>query len=89
MALGAHPRSVLGMVVRTGLALAGTGILIGLAGSFALTRYIRGSLFGIQLTDPFTFTVVAFLLLIVALAASWIPAKRAAAVDPMEALRYE
>lgn len=89
MALGAHPRSVLGMIVRTGLALAGTGILIGLAGSFALTRYIRGILFGIQPTDPFTFTAVAFLLLIVALAASWIPARRAAAVDPMEALRYE
>ena len=87
IALGAHPRSVLGMIVRRGLVLAGAGIVIGIAGAFALTRYIRGVLFGIEATDPATFAGVAIMLLGVAAVASWLPARRAAAVDPMAALR--
>jgi predicted permease len=89
MALGAHPRSVLGMIVRSGLGLAAAGLSIGLLGAFALSRYLRGILFGIEPTDPFTFALVALVLLCVAALASWLPARRAASVDPVEALHYD
>jgi len=89
MALGARPRSVLRMIVGSGLALATTGLTIGLVGSLALSRYLRGILFGIEPTDPLTFATVAFVLLCVAALASWLPARRAASVDPVEALHYD
>src|SRR6266540_2714052 len=74
-ALGAQRGDVIGLVVRKGMKLAGFGILIGLAGALALTRLIRGLLFGIGPTDPFTFAAVPLLLAAVALLASWMPAR--------------
>ncbi|MGB7026394.1 MAG: FtsX-like permease family protein, partial [Candidatus Acidiferrum sp.] len=89
MALGARQGNVLCMVVREGAVLAGLGTLAGLGGALALTRFLRGLLFGIQPTDPATFVAVAILLALVALLACYIPARRATRVDPMVALRYE
>jgi putative ABC transport system permease protein len=88
-ALGAQRLDVIGLVLRQGMKLAGLGILIGLAGAFALTHFIRSLLFNVAPTDPLTFAVVPVLLVTVALLACWIPARRAAIVDPMEALRHE
>ncbi len=89
MALGAQPRDVLRMVVGHGLALSLGGIAIGLAASFALTRLMKGLLFGISATDPMTFLGISVLLTAIGLLASWIPARRATKVDPLVALRYE
>lgn len=89
IALGAEPRDVLGLVLREGMLLACIGIAIGIGGSLALTRLIRSFLFEVTPTDPVAFTAVAILLFLAALAACWIPARRATRVDPMVALRYE
>jgi predicted permease len=89
IALGAGSRNVLSMILKEGLRLALVGVLLGLAVSFALTRLIRGLLFGVKPTDPATFAIVTVVLLAVALAACWIPAHRATRVDPIIALRYE
>jgi len=89
MALGAQPRDVLKLVLGQGLKLALTGAAIGIAGALALTRLIQGLLFQVSPTDPVTFISVTALLTIVALAASYLPARRAMRVDPMVALRYE
>ncbi len=89
VALGASRQQVLRLVVGQGLILALIGIAGGLAGAFALTRYLKTLLFDISATDPLTFTIVPMLLALVALAASYLPARRATAVDPMLALRYE
>jgi predicted permease len=89
MALGATQGEVGRMVVRQGLAIASAGVVIGLIGAFALTRLMSALLFGVSSTDPMTFAAVAALLFAVTVAASYIPARRAAGVDPMEALRYE
>jgi predicted permease len=89
MALGASVRSVLALVVRQGVALALLGCGVGLAGAFALTRLVASLLYGVEANDPITFAATALILLAVALLASWIPAQRAAKVDPMVALRYE
>ncbi|MGH9780734.1 MAG: ABC transporter permease [Candidatus Acidiferrales bacterium] len=89
MALGAQPRDVLRMVIGHGMALAAAGILLGLGGALALTRFLRSLLFEIKPTDPATFVVVALLLALVALVACYIPARRAMRVDPLVALRYE
>ena len=82
MALGAQPRDVLRMVVGHGLVLALLGIGIGLIASFALTRLMKGLLFGISATDPITFAAISLLLILIGLLASWIPARRATKVDP-------
>ncbi len=89
IALGAQWRDVLRLVVRQGLQLALIGVAVGLAGAFAVTRLMSGLLFAVSATDPATFIFVAALLTAVALLASYIPARRAAKVDPLVALRYE
>jgi putative ABC transport system permease protein len=89
MALGAQQSEVLRQVLGEGLKLAITGAGIGLAAAFALTRLMTILLYGVSPTDPLTFAAVATLLVAVALAACYIPARRAAAVDPMVALRHE
>ncbi len=89
MALGAAPERVRAMMLRQGLWLAVIGIGCGLAASLALTRLMRNLLFGIKPTDPVTFAGVSAILLIVAMAACWIPARRATRVNPTIALRYE
>jgi putative ABC transport system permease protein len=89
MALGAQRRDVLRLVVGEGARLALFGVAIGIAASFATTRLISSLLFGISATDPLTFGSLAALLSLAALAASYVPARRAMRVDPMVALRYE
>jgi len=89
MALGAKPGDVLRLVLRQGLTLAVLGLITGLAASLLLTRAISSQLFGVQASDPLTYTGVAALLLGVALLAGYVPARRAINVDPMVALRCE
>lgn len=89
MALGAARSGILQMVIKQGLLLTLLGIGVGLAGVFALIVYLESFLYGISPTDPFTLATVAAILLGVALLACLIPARRAAKVDPMKALRYE
>jgi putative ABC transport system permease protein len=89
MALGAQPRDVLRLVVGHGMRLALAGVGIGVAGSFLLARLLASQLFDVTSNDPATFAAVSALLAGVALAACWIPARRAMHVDPMIALRYE
>jgi predicted permease len=89
MALGAQKYNVLTMVIAQGMKLAMTGILIGLACALALAKVLRTLLYDVKPTDPFTFAAVSLLLAGVALLACWIPARRAAKLNPMEALRYE
>jgi predicted permease len=89
IALGAHARDVLSLVLGQALLTAGVGVAIGMAGAFVLTRTMQSLLFGVSATDPATFAGIALLLTLVALLASYIPARRATKVDPMVALRYE
>ena len=89
MALGAKAWDVLGMVIRMGLRLVGIGVLVGLAASVALGRVIATQLWGVSAYDTWTLASVPALLLITGLLACWLPARRAARVDPLVALRYE
>jgi predicted permease len=89
IALGAGSSTVTGMVLRQGLVLAAIGVALGLAAAYGLTRLMESLLFGVRALDPLTYAMVAVSLTAVALLASYLPARRAARVDPMEALRAE
>jgi predicted permease len=89
MALGAARGDMLKLVVRQGMLLSGIGVVIGLAASFGLNRFLGTLLFGVKATDPITYAAVAAILISVALLATYIPARRATQIDPMIALRYE
>ena len=89
MALGAQRRDVMSLVLGEGMWVILIGLAIGLAGSLALTRFLSSLLVGVTATDPLTFAGVAVLLALIALAACYMPARRAMLVDPMLALRYE
>jgi predicted permease len=95
MALGADRASVLRMIVKQGMVLVVLGVIIGLVGAYVLTKYLESwislskMLFGVKVSDPLTYGVIAVLLTLVALIACYIPARRATKVDPLVALRYE
>jgi predicted permease len=89
MALGAQTKNVLSMVVRQGIMLTLSGCVLGIILALALTRIVSGLLYGITATDPLTFVGACIVLVTIALFACYVPARRAAKIDPMEALRYE
>src|SRR5205085_10640206 len=89
IALAADLAQILRLVIAHGLKLTLSGVLIGVAGGLALTRFLRSLLFTISAADPLTFASVALLLTLVAMVACYIPARRATKIDPMIALRYE
>jgi putative ABC transport system permease protein len=89
MALGAQHREIMTMVLREGMALALIGLGIGLAGAFAVTRILSSLLYEINTRDPFTFVAVSLLVVLVALSACYIPARRATQLDPMIVIRSE
>ena len=89
MALGAERRNVLRLILSQGMVLTAIGIVVGLAGAIAVTRYLESMLFGLTALDPTTFVGVTALLVLTAAAACYVPARRATKVDPIVALRYE
>ena len=89
MALGASRSGVLGLMIGQGMKSVVAGVLLGMAASFAMTRLMTGFLFGVPPTDWVTFSIAPVVLCVVAVAANLAPARRAASVDPMVALRYE
>jgi ABC-type antimicrobial peptide transport system permease subunit len=89
MALGADRRAVLGMILGGAMRLTLMGIVIGIAAGLAATRAMKGLLFQVSAADPLTFFAVAFVLALVTVLASYVPARRASRVDPMVALRYQ
>ena len=89
MALGAGRPDMVRLILGQGLRLAGIGVAVGLAIAYALTRVLASLLFGVKAADPLTFAGVAAILALIAVGSTWLPARRAAAVEPVEALRYQ
>jgi putative ABC transport system permease protein len=89
MAMGAAPARILGLVIGYGMRLSGVGIAVGIAAALALTRVMTTMLVGVKPTDPLTYVAMAALFLVLAAVSSWLPAQRAAALDPTAALREE
>jgi putative ABC transport system permease protein len=89
MALGAQKIDALKLIIGQGMRLASIGIIIGLAGSLALTRFIKTLLFEVKASDPLTYASIALLIVAVSTLACYLPARRAAEVDPLAALKYE
>src|SRR4030095_7786136 len=89
LALGAQAADVMRLILKNGIALTLSGVVVGLAGAFALTRFLATLLFAVTPTDTLTFVTVSLVLIVVAIVASLIPARRATKVDPLVALRYE
>ena len=89
VALGADRLVIFGQVLRESLLLASVGVAVGIAASLALTRYVETLLFEVKATDPLVYASVAVLMIVVAAAASYIPSRRAASIDPVVALRDE
>jgi putative ABC transport system permease protein len=89
MALGAQLRHVRQLILRQGMMLAGIGLILGLAVVFVLARFLTSMLYGVSPSDPVTFVGISFLLAMVALLACYLPARRAARIDPMIAIREE
>jgi putative ABC transport system permease protein len=89
IALGAQTRDVIGLVMRQGASLTGAGILVGLLGAFSFTRVLQSILYGVSARDPLTYAALAALLAAIALLATWLPAVRAARVDPILSIRSE
>ena len=89
MALGAQSSDVLQLILREGVLLVSVGLVLGVAGAFAATQFIVAFLSGVEPNDPATFLIASGVLMMVALLACWIPARRATKVDPMVALRTE
>lgn len=89
IALGAQVSDVLKMILGQGMAVIAVGLVVGLASAFALVRFLRSFLFGVGANDPLTFVAITVVLVLVALLACYIPARRATKVDPLQALRYE
>src|SRR5262249_29540869 len=89
VALGAQTGAILKLVVGQGMKLVASGVALGLAASFSLTRLMSNMLFGVSAVDPMTFGAITLLLTFVGLLACWIPARRATKVDPLVALKYE
>jgi ABC-type antimicrobial peptide transport system permease subunit len=89
MALGARPGGVMRLIVKEGMTVAIAGIAAGLVGAAVLGRAIASLVYGVQIDDPATYAGVGLALNLVAIAACWIPARRAARLDPMDALRCE
>ena len=89
LALGAEPAAVLAMIVRQAVALATLGVALGVLGAAALAPLLASQLFGVGTADPITFAAVAAVLVTVAAAAAFLPARRAMRIDPVQAIRYE
>jgi len=89
LAIGAQPRQVLLLILKQGFVLTAIGVIFGLAAAFALTRLLSGLLFGVAAVDVSTFATISLLLVLVSIAACYVPARRAMKIDPLQALRYE
>ncbi len=89
MAIGAQRTDVLGMVIRQGMVISAGGVIVGVLGAVAATRLLSSRLYGVEATDPATFAAVSWVLVGIAVLASYVPARRAARVDPLIALRSE